>query len=85
MMKFLTTPDSVIVFPRGAIPLAEAGVGFVYAASGYELQDAWEVKMTNAVQGAQLIPGWLPVYDKGTIAELEPALQARGLRPANEE
>ena len=82
MMKFLTTPDPVIVFPRGAIPLAEAGVGFVYAAAGYDLQEAWEVKMTNAVQGARLIPGWIPVYDKGTIAELEPVLRERGLCPA---
>ena len=38
--------------------------------------------MTNAVQGARLIPGWIPVYDKGTIAELEPVLRERGLCPA---
>lgn len=84
LMRFLKTPDEVLVFPRGAIPLPEAGLGFVYAAPGYELQDTWETKMTNAVQGARLIPGWIPVYDTGTIAELEPLMCQRGMRPAGE-
>ena len=81
LMRFLNTPDPVLVFVRGAIPFAEAGAGFVYAAPGYELQDTWETKMTNAVQGATLIPGWLPVYGPETIAELEPAMQERGMQP----
>ena len=81
LMRFLNTPDQVMVFVRGAIPFAEAGAGFVYAAPGYELQDTWETKMTNAVQVATLIPGWLPVYGPETIAELEPAMQARGIQP----
>lgn len=78
---FLNTPDSVIVLNRSAIPVAEAGPGFVYAAPGYELQDAWKEKMTNAVQGAQLLSGWLPLYGPETIAELEPALRAKGAEP----
>ena len=30
--------------------------------------------MTNAISGASLVPGWLPVYGPETIAELEPVL-----------
>ena len=82
LMSFLNTPDQTIVFVRGAVPFKEAGPGFVYAAPGYELQEAWKVKMTNAVQGAALIPGWLPVYSQETIAELEPAMQELGMSPA---
>ena len=81
LMQFLKTPDPVMVFVRAAFPFAEAGAGFVYAAPGYELQDTWETKMTNAVQGAALIPGWLPVYGLETIAEIESAMQARGVQP----
>lgn len=77
LMAFLNTPDPVLVLNRSAIPMAEAGPGFVYAAPGYELQEAWKVKMTNAVQGAQLVPGWLPVFGPETIAELEPLLRDR--------
>ena len=43
------------------------------------------MKMTNAVQGAELVPGWLPVYGPETIAELEPVLRERGMAPAGEE
>ena len=81
LRAFLNHPDPVVVFPRAAIPLAEAGVGFVYAAPGYELQEAWKKKMTNAVQGAELVPGWLPVFGPETIAELEPILAQRGANP----
>ena len=28
--------------------------------------------MTNNVQAAELVPGWLPVYGTDTLAELEP-------------
>ena len=31
--------------------------------------------MTNAVTGASLVPGWLPVFGQETIAELEQALE----------
>ena len=82
LMTFLNTPDPVMVFVRGAIPYREAGQGFVYAAPGYELQEAWKVKMTNAVPGAALMSGWLPVYGPETIAELEPAMAQMGMKPA---
>ena len=78
LMQFLTTPDPVLVLNRSAIPMAEAGPGFVYVSPGYELQEAWRVKMTNAVQEAELVSGWLPVYGPSTIAELEPLLRRRG-------
>ena len=82
LMAFLNTPDPVLVFPRAAMPMKEAGMGFVYAAPGYELQDTWRTKMTNSIQGAKLIPGWLPVFGPETIAELEPVFQAKGIQPA---
>ena len=37
--------------------------------------------MTNAVHGAELVPGWLPVFGPETIAELEPILAQRGATP----
>ena len=72
LMAFLNTPDPVLVLNRSAIPAAQAGPGFVYAAPGYELQEAWRDRMTNNVQGAEPVAGWLPVYGPETIAELEP-------------
>lgn len=83
LLAFLNTPDSVLVFVRAALPMAEVGPGFVYAAPGYELQDTWKTKMTNAIQAAELIPGWLPVYGPETIAELEPLMRERGMNPAD--
>lgn len=81
LMQFLTTPDKVLVLPRAGVPLAQAGVGFVYAAPGYELQEVWKTKMTNAVAAAELVGGWLPIFGKETIEELEPLFRERGLRP----
>lgn len=78
LMEFLNTPDPVLVLNRSAFPFDPAGPGFVYAAAGYDLQETWKVKMTNAVQGAELVGGWLPVYGPETIAELEPALRELG-------
>lgn len=75
LTAFLNTPDKVLVLPRAAFPMAEAGPGFAYAAAGYELQEAWKVRMTNAVQAAELVPGWLPVYGQSTLAELEELLE----------
>lgn len=77
LMAFLNTPDPVLVLCRAALPLAEAGPGFAYAAGGYELQEAWREKMTNAVSAAELVSGWLPVYGPDTIAELEPLFRQR--------
>ena len=77
LMAFLNSPDPVMVLPRAALPMAEAGPGFAYAAPGYELQETWKVKMTNAVTAAELVPGWLPIFGLDTIAELELMLRDR--------
>lgn len=77
---FLDTEEPVLVLPRAAFPMAEAGPGFAYAAPGHELREAWRVRMTNQVQGAELIPGWLPVYGPETIAEIEALLRQRGTK-----
>ena len=74
---FLNTPDPVLVLPRAALPLREAGPGFAYQAAGYELQEAWKQKMTNNVSAAELVPGWLPIFSTATIAELELMLRDR--------
>ncbi len=80
LMAFLNSPDPVAVLPRSALPVAEAGAGFAYAAPGYELQESWKERMTNAVTAAELLRGWLPVYGPETIAELEPLLRERIVR-----
>ncbi len=77
LMAFLNNPDLVQVFTRAALPMDEAGQGFVYAAPGYELQESWKTKMTNNVTEARLMPGWLPIYGADIIAELEPMLRER--------
>ena len=77
LLDFLNTPDPVAVFVRAALPMEEAGPGFVYGAPGYELQAVWREKMTNAVSAAELLSGWLPVFSLDTIAELEPMLRDR--------
>lgn len=77
LMAFLDTPDPVLVLCRAALPMAEAGPGFAYAAPGRALQEAWREKMTNAVGEAELVSGWLPVYGPDTIAELEPLFRSR--------
>jgi len=77
LVSFLNTPDPVLVLSRAAIPMAEAGLGFAYQAPGYELQESWKTKMTNNVQAATLVSGWLPIFGMDTIAELEPLLRER--------
>lgn len=74
LMTFLNTPDEVFVLPRAAVPMAGAGVGFAYSAPGYELQEVWKQKMTNAITAATLVPGWLPIFGPETLAELETIL-----------
>ncbi len=78
---FLDTEEPVLVLPRAAFPMEEAGPGFAYAAPGRELRETWRVKMTNSVQGAELVSGWLPVYGPDTVAELEEL--ARRKEPEN--
>ena len=81
LMAFVTTPDPILVLNRSAVPVCQAGPGFAYAAPGYELQEAWKERMTNAVQGAELVPGWIPVYGRETLAELEAVLGPDGREP----
>lgn len=76
LMAFLDTPEPVLVLNRSALPLAQAGPGFAYTASGEELRQAWRERMTNAVQGAALAGGWLPVFGRETLAELEHLFRA---------
>mgnify|MGYP007120144193 CR=1 FL=1 len=76
LMAFLDTPEQILVLNRSALPLAQAGPGFAYTASGEELRQAWRERMTNAVQGAALAAGWLPVFGRETLAELEPLFRA---------
>ncbi|MCI8329966.1 MAG: hypothetical protein HFG02_10355 [Oscillibacter sp.] len=78
LARFLDTEEPVLVLPRAAFPMAEAGPGFAYAAPGRELRETWRERMSNHVQGAELIPGWLPVYGPQTIAEIEALLRQRG-------
>lgn len=78
LTAFLDTNEPVLVLPRAAVPLAEAGPGFAYQASGHALQKAWEQRMTNNVQEAELVSGWVPLFGPETIAELEPLLRQRG-------
>ena len=84
LLAFLDTEEQVAVLPRSAIPMAEAGAGFAYAASGRELREIWREKMTNSVSGAELLPGWLPVYSQAVIDELEPILRERAKAPSAE-
>ena len=77
LMDFLDTQDDVLVLCRAAVPDAQAGPGFAYAAPGAELRAVWGER-PGSVQGAEPVPGWLPVYGPETIAELEAVLQARG-------
>lgn len=78
LADFLDTEETVLVLPRAAVPLEEAGPGFAYAASGHALQRAWKDRMTNNVQEAELVSGWLPLFGPETIAELEPLFRQRG-------
>ena len=84
LLAFLDTDEQVAVLPRSALPMAEAGPGFAYAASGRELREVWQDRMTNSVTGAQLLPGWLPVYSQAVIDELEPILRERAKAPSAE-
>ena len=78
LAAFLDTEEPVLVLPRAAFPMAEAGPGFAYAAPGSELRETWQVRMTNNVQGAKLVSGWLPVYGPDTVAEIEELVRRAG-------
>ena len=74
---FLTTPDPILVLPRAALPMGEAGVGAVYEAPGYELLESWKERLSNQVSAAELVEGWIPIFSTETIVELEPLLRQR--------
>ncbi len=78
LTAFLDTEETVLVLPRAAMPLAEAGPGFAYTAPGHALVRAWKDRMSNNVQEAELASGWVPLFGPETIAELEPLLKQRG-------
>ncbi|MCI8849462.1 MAG: hypothetical protein HFF86_09325 [Oscillibacter sp.] len=78
LAAFLDTEETVLVLPRAAAPLPEAGPGFAYTAAGHALARAWKERMTNNVQEAELASGWVPLFGPETIAELEPLLKQRG-------
>lgn len=79
LLAFLDTPESVLVLNRSALPLEGVGAGFAYAAPGRELRELWRERLTNAVPGAELVDGWLPVYGPETLAELEEVFRSRGV------
>ncbi len=74
LLDFLDNDEDTLVLCRAALPMAQAGPGFAYSAPGRELREVWKNKMTNAVSGASLVSGWLPIFGPETIAELEPVL-----------
>lgn len=77
LSAFLNTPDTVAVLLRAALPMEEAGPGFAYAAAGYELQEAWRNGLTNRVDAAELLDGWVPLFGLETVAELELVMRDR--------
>ena len=76
LMQFLDAPDMTAVLPRAALPMPQAGAGFAYAAPGRSLRETWAVRLTNAVQDAQLLSGWLPLFGRDTLDELRPLFRA---------
>ena len=77
LMAFLDTPEEVLVLRRAMVPLDAAGLGMAYAAPGRSLREVWRERLTNAIQDARLVPGWLPLYGPETLAELEPRFQGQ--------
>ena len=74
LLDFLDNDEDTLVLCRAALPVAQAGPGFAYSAPGRELREIWKDQMTNAVPGASLVSGWLPIFGPETIAEVEPVL-----------
>ena len=77
LMAFLDGPEFVAVLPRAALPMPQIGAGFAYAASGDSLRKAWAVRLTNAVSDAELLPGWVPLYGRDTLKEMQPYFQPK--------
>ena len=72
LTAFLSAPGTALVFPRAALPVESAGVGLIYEAPCEALLAAWQVRLTNAVQDAVPVSGWIPVYSHALLRELEP-------------
>ena len=72
LLSFLESPGSALVFSRAALPVTEAGRGMVYDVPCAALRHAWRDRLTNAVQDALPVPGWIPVYSLDLLRELEP-------------
>ncbi|MBQ7682380.1 MAG: hypothetical protein IJT31_09260 [Oscillibacter sp.] len=72
LLDFLDTPEAVAVLPRAALPFPQVGAGFAYAAPGLTLRQTWATRLTNAVQDASLLSGWVPLYGPDTLRELQP-------------
>ena len=75
LMEFLDTPELIAVLPRAALPFPQVGAGFAYAAPGLTLRQTWAARLTNAVQDASLLPGWVPLYGPDTLRELQPVFR----------
>ena len=76
LMKFLEAGEGLTaVLARSALPVPQAGAGFAYAAPPEVLRRTWQIKMTNAIQEAELLSGWIPLYGPDTLAELESVFQ----------
>lgn len=81
LMAFLDAQDGLTaVLPRSALPEPRAGAGFAYAAPPEALRRTWRNKLTNAVQEAELLSGWIPLYGPDTLAELEGVFRPRAPR-----
>ncbi|MBQ9347905.1 MAG: hypothetical protein IJT94_11315 [Oscillibacter sp.] len=72
LLSFLDAPGSALVFSRAALPVAEAGPGMIYNAPCAVLKEAWRDRLSNAVQDAVPVSGWIPVYTRELLRELEP-------------
>ena len=77
LLKFVDCEEDVVVIPRLVLPLEGAGEGYVYAAPGEVLKEAWTHAPNHNVRKADCVRGWIPVYDASTIQEVELLLRDR--------
>lgn len=77
LLDFVDSPENVIVIPCPVIPVEGVGEGYVYAAEGSVLKEAWGAGATNSVRNAEGVKGWLTLYHTGSIQEIELMLRDR--------
>lgn len=77
LLDFVEGPGSVLVIPCPVIPVEGVGEGYVYAAEGSVLKEAWGTGATNSVRDAEGVKGWLTLYHTGNIQEIELMLRDR--------